>query len=90
MPQGTRICKICGKEYSYCKTLKAPEMFRWQDVACCAKHGQEYLKRIIESRTPSKNTQSKNEFTDIAEEDIPTPTDVKKRSSKRDKIKTAE
>lgn len=52
MATATKICKICGKEYEYCKTIKSdPNQFRWQDVACSPKHGQEYLKKIIESRS---------------------------------------
>lgn len=51
MAKGTRICKICGKEYEYCYTnYVAPGVFRWQDVACCEEHGQEYLRKIMVSR----------------------------------------
>lgn len=60
MPKGTRICKICGKEYEYCKTQRASNIFRWQDVACSYEHGQEYLKQIIRSRSDEavESTQS--------------------------------
>ena len=52
MAIGTKICKVCGKEYEACHTLR-PNMnseFRWQDVACCPEHGQEYLRQIMASR----------------------------------------
>ncbi|MCQ2770651.1 MAG: hypothetical protein MJ236_02495 [Clostridia bacterium] len=49
MSKGTRICKICGKEYEYCKT-KAQGMFIWRDVACCEEHAKEYFRKVAISR----------------------------------------
>ena len=54
MPKAIRICKICGKEYPYCKTARNSDIFRWQDVACCPEHGSEYFAKVIESRKPKK------------------------------------
>lgn len=51
MAKGIKVCKICGKEYPFCKTVFKPGVFRWQDVACCEEHGSEYLARIIASRS---------------------------------------
>lgn len=45
-----KICKICGREYDYCKTNRPVDIFRWQDVACSPEHGSIYFERIIESR----------------------------------------
>lgn len=50
MAQGTRICKICGKEYPFCKTPNPNNVFRFQDVACCEEHGAQYLEAILRSR----------------------------------------
>lgn len=55
MANGCRICKVCGKEYEYCKTAVRTGMFRWQDVACCPEHGSEYLARIMASRNETPN-----------------------------------
>lgn len=52
MAIGIKICKICGKEYEACHTLR-PNLnseFRWNEVACCPEHGAEYLRQIMESR----------------------------------------
>lgn len=52
MAMGTKICKVCGKEYEACHTLR-PNLnneFRWQDVACCEAHGREYLACVLASR----------------------------------------
>lgn len=49
MAKGKRICKVCGKEYEYCKTER-PGIYRWQDVACCPEHAAQYFRRIEASR----------------------------------------
>lgn len=52
MAIGKKVCKVCGREYEACHTLR-PNLnsaFRWQDVACCEEHGAEYLRRIMISR----------------------------------------
>ena len=60
MSIATRICKVCGKEYEYCHTkLKVDEIYRWQDVACCAEHGSEYFAAVLESRSKSNKPTTK-------------------------------
>lgn len=54
MMPNTKICKICGKEYKYCKTESLKDIFRWRDVACCPEHGKEYFRQIMESRSESE------------------------------------
>lgn len=46
----TKICKICGNEYEYCHTFRRDTIFRWQDVACCVEHGNQYFEKIAASR----------------------------------------
>lgn len=55
MEKGKRICKICGEEYPYCTTKTDPNKFRWQDVACCPEHAEEYLRKIEEARNGNTN-----------------------------------
>lgn len=50
MPTATKVCKVCGKVYPYCKTNRPVGLFRWQDVACSEECGAEYFKRIALSR----------------------------------------
>ncbi len=51
MATGTRICKVCGREYEYCHTARrVADVFRYQDVACCPEHGQVYLAEVLASR----------------------------------------
>lgn len=54
MAKGTRICKICGKEYPYCKTERRTDIFRYQDVACCVEHGTQYFAEVEAARNPVK------------------------------------
>ncbi len=75
MATGTKVCKICGKEYECCQTNRRVEgVFRWQDVACCVEHAQEYLDLIVKSRTP--------ESVESAEE-VPAQTDEPEVDSKK-------
>ncbi len=50
MAKGTRICKVCGKEYEYCKTWLSTDKFRYQDVACSPQCGAKYFAEIEASR----------------------------------------
>lgn len=46
------ICKVCGKEYEPCRTVRnGDETFNWKAVACSPECGEEYFRRIIASRT---------------------------------------
>lgn len=52
MAKGIKICKVCGREYEACRTLR-PNLnseFRWQEVACSPEHGAEYLRRVLIAR----------------------------------------
>jgi hypothetical protein len=80
MAENTRKCKVCGKEYPYCKTAFVPGSFRYQDVACCAEHGQEYLARVIDSRTEKTSEPEKK-----VETVIKTTRNIEKKSFKKDK-----
>lgn len=52
MANGTRVCKVCGAEYEYCRTkYRDTSIFRYQDVACCAEHGSEYFAAVLASRS---------------------------------------
>ena len=59
MSTATKICKVCGKEYPYCRTeRKVAGVFRWQDVACCVEHGSIYRERVLASRGEKAEAQS--------------------------------
>lgn len=56
-------CRVCGKEYEACHTLKrVAGVFRWQEVACSPECGSIYLAKIEASRavTPTENKEAAN------------------------------
>ncbi len=70
MATATKKCKICGKDYEYCRTNRPSDIFRWQDVACCVEHGQQYFEKILKSRELSIPIKSQNyDFSDLIEDD---------------------
>lgn len=50
MPKSIKKCKVCGKEYEACRTFRADNVFRWQDVACSPEHGSQYFAEVLASR----------------------------------------
>ena len=50
MPKFIKKCRICGTEYEACITPNPNHIFRWQDVACCPEHGEEYLRKVLAAR----------------------------------------
>ena len=68
MATATKICKVCGKEYPYCRTVFKPGVFRYQDVACSPEHGAIYLAKVEAARTePKSNENDASELPDDIE-----------------------
>ena len=68
MATAIKKCRVCGKEYEACHTLRHPSgSFRWQEVACSPECGSVYLSRIMSSRN---NTISSPKTQDEAVYDI--------------------
>ena len=65
-----KICKVCGKEYEGCAPAYIEvNVNRWQDVACCPEHGEEYFRRVIESRMPKPADEKKDKVATSAKKD---------------------
>lgn len=63
MATAIKKCRVCGKEYEACHTLKhTAGVFRWQEVACSQECGSIYLAAIRESRKTNQvsGTEAKN------------------------------
>ena len=63
MATAIKVCRVCGKEYEACHTLKRiAGVFRWQEVACSPECGSIYLAKIEASRavTPTENEEAVN------------------------------
>lgn len=80
MAIGIKTCKICGKQYEACHTLRKNlnNEFRWRDVACCEEHGMEYLRQIMISRG-----QLQEEAQDVSENTQATVAAPKKNRRKK-------
>ena len=86
MAIGIKVCKVCGKEYEACHTLR-PNMnseFRWQDVACCPEHGAEYLRQILISRGELVEEPAKAEEGSAPEAKQPAVKPAKQKNKKKD------
>lgn len=70
MAKGFRVCKVCGKQYEYCKTEVPVGTNRWQDVACCIEHATEYFKEIAISR--GELVEEKSKPTVVAKKEVAT------------------
>lgn len=57
MAGATRVCRICGKEFTTCVSrLAESSAFSWRSFACCQEHGVEYIRRVMESRGVKEET----------------------------------
>lgn len=66
-----RKCKVCGREYEYCRSKRLENSFRWQDVACSPEHGSIYLAEIVASRTKLAAAQGAVGYTEgVAEKTV--------------------
>lgn len=51
MATAIKKCRVCGKPYEACHTMRhIAGVFRWQEVACSPECGSIYLAKIEESR----------------------------------------
>lgn len=61
-------CRVCGKEYEACHTLKHTDgAFRWQEVACSPQCGSVYLAKIRKARLTNQENNIELENTESAE-----------------------
>ena len=61
MATATLKCRVCGKEYDACRSVKRVDgVFRWQDVACSPEHGATYLDLIRKSRATEHDAVANN------------------------------
>lgn len=69
MATAIKKCRVCGKPYEACHTIKhIAGVFRWQEVACSKECGSIYLAKIEESRK-IKHAEAKDEIV-VEEADV--------------------
>ena len=51
MPKQTKTCRVCGKEYEACRSIRTGDKaFNWREVACSPECGSQYLEKVLISR----------------------------------------
>lgn len=78
-------CRVCGKPYEACRTQSVPGVFRWQEVACSPACGEEYLRRILESRSTAGAANAPN----LPEKEEAPKTKQQRKSERRERERLA-
>ncbi len=61
MPKQTKVCRVCGKNYEACRSVKTGSgVFNWREVACSPECGEVYFRRIEEARNPASKTKTED------------------------------
>lgn len=84
---GAARCRVCGKEFTPCRTPNPNGMFRWREVACSFECGQEYLQRVMEARLGARLDDAPK-ATELAEE--PAAAKAKRAKKPRKTVEEAE
>lgn len=51
MPKQKKTCRVCGKSYEACQSVKAGDgVFNWREVACSPECGAIYFQRVMKAR----------------------------------------
>lgn len=66
----TKVCKICGKSYKACCNRNPSESLRWQDVACCKEHAEQYFYAIALSRGEAQKPSLQEVPSELDEQDM--------------------
>lgn len=51
MATTTKVCRVCGVEYPYCRTARPDGLYRWDNVACCPEHAAVFFARVAAARS---------------------------------------
>lgn len=85
-------CRVCGKEYEACHTLRpASDTFRWQAVACSPECGEKFLAAILASRATEtaesivENTAEAD--TEVATQEVDVAADKEETKTRKKKAK---
>lgn len=55
MPKQVGVCRVCGKEYSVCRSSRLEtNAFNWREVACSPECGMKYFQMVEEARHGKK------------------------------------
>lgn len=64
MPKQTKVCRVCGKTYESCRSIKTgSNVFNWREMCCSPECGQIYFQRVEEARNPLPKVKAKKVHT---------------------------
>lgn len=63
MPKHMKTCRVCGNQYSSCKSIRTGSpIFNWREVACSPECGEVYLLSVKESRSKARKEEPADEL----------------------------
>ena len=77
MPRQTKTCRVCGKVYEACNSVRTGGAFNWREVACSPECGTEYFRRVMASRSAAVSEEPK--VSEVKEQPV-TRTSKKKKA----------
>lgn len=88
MPIVKKTCRVCGKPYEACRSVKREVgVFHWQEVACSPECGTEYLRMVTEARNPAPKAKRYVKPVKSVVEETPTPA-ISEVEASKDEIVT--
>ncbi len=77
MPKQTKVCRVCGKTYESCRSIKTgSNVFNWREMCCSPECGRIYFQRVDETRHgPRKSKAKKHTRAEKAEIEIVKPSE---------------
>lgn len=64
MPKQTKVCRVCGKTYESCRSIKTGSgVFNWREMCCSPECGKIYFQRVQESRNPTPKAKERKVHT---------------------------
>lgn len=60
MTNQTKICRVCGKEYEACHSVRTgAKVFNWREFACSPECGAKYLRMVESARRKTEPERTK-------------------------------
>lgn len=63
MPRQTKVCRVCGKTYESCRSIKTGSgVFNWREMCCSPECGKIYFQRVEEGRNPAPKAKGRKVY----------------------------
>lgn len=88
MPKQTKTCRVCGKIYESCRSIKnGSGVFNWREMCCSPECGRTYFQRVQEARNPVPKLRDRKVHTrrEIAVREPPVASETVSANDQEDK-----